>query len=155
MPAQQRLRPHREAPPRPPEATAGSLPQKTPDQHTSAAGETTGAEAPLTRAATSKSRDPSTAPGAPPTRSAQGHREPPDRQTTTATDPSSTDCTKEPNLPAQPPRIDADEFLNPTPLTLTADTGKHRAGCAFVHRPRELSASALAGFSVRPSGTAS
>src|SRR6266545_4083530 len=65
--------------PTPPEATAGSLPQKTPDQHTSAAGETTGAEAPLTRAATSKSRDPSTAPGAPPTRSAQGHREPPDR----------------------------------------------------------------------------
>src|SRR5204862_5510443 len=32
---------------------------------------------------------------------------------------------------------------------------KHRAGCAFVHRPRRLSASALAGYRVRLTGTTS
>ncbi len=100
--------------PTPPEATAGSLPRETPDQHTSAAGETTGAEAPLTRAAIPTSRDPSTAPGAAPTRSAQGHREPSDTQTTTATDPPRRTAPRSRTYRRSRPWFDAGEFLNPT-----------------------------------------
>src|SRR5581483_10596853 len=43
----------------------------------------------------------------------------------------------------------------PAPPPYTTENERHRAGCAFVHRPRKLSACSLAGARVRLPGTAS